>query len=63
MNISKFLSMYVKLTKEQKEKIFTKKQIKTIDTEIFFEKLYIDTEFRKDVCDAIANQLYDDFRK
>lgn len=61
MNINKFLSMYIKLSEEQKKEIFTEEQRKIIDTEIFFEKLYSDSSFRQEVQDAIANQLYSDF--
>lgn len=62
INSNEFLNMYVKLSQEQKERIFTKEQIEIIEKEISFIKMFERPDFYNAVRDTIAEEVYNELR-
>ena len=62
INSHEFLNMYLKLSQDQKERIFTKEQKEIIEKEISFIKMLERPDFYKAVRDTIAEEVYNELR-
>lgn len=62
INETEFLKNYLLLSEKQKKKIFTKEQIKIIETRLSLIKMLERPDFYNAVRDAIAEEVYNELR-